>query len=106
MVDDTHCVGSNLGQKVVYLLAPPTILRTALVGGASCSPLEAHHAWRMSGEQASQSASDAEFRATFSLLPHVHNIVRALAGGQGDPKAVEKAVSVSRLVAVGAVYDG
>lgn len=43
---------------------------------------------------ASQSASDAEFRAMFSLLPHVNNMVRILAGGQTDPKAVQKPVSL------------
>ena len=49
---------------------------------------------RSGGDQStSQSASDADFRATFSLLPHVNNIMRTLAGGQGDPKVVQKTVS-------------
>ena len=65
-----------------------------LVGGASIFSFRSAPYPAMSGEQASRSASDAEFRATFSLLPYVHNIMRALAGGQGDPKAVEKAVSM------------
>jgi len=39
-------------------------------------------------------ASDAEVRATFSLLPHVTNITRVLAGNQADSKvAIQKAVS-------------
>lgn len=51
---------------------------------------------RSSGDQSTtQSASDAEFRATFSLLPLVNNIMRTLAGGQGDPKAVQKTVSLT-----------
>ena len=45
----------------------------------------------MSGARPS-SASDAEFRATFSLLPHVNSILTTLS--QGDHTAVEKAVSL------------
>ena len=37
-----------------------------------------------------QSASDAEFRASFSLLPHVNNIMASLS--QSDHSAVEKTV--------------
>jgi hypothetical protein len=37
-----------------------------------------------------QSASDAEFRASFSLLPHVNNILASLS--QSDHSAVEKTV--------------
>lgn len=51
----------------------------------------------MSREQSAR-ASDAEFRAMFSLLPHVNNIVRILAGGQADPKAVQKTVSLFMYV--------
>ena len=50
---------------------------------------------RAGGEQAGQSANDAEFRATFSLLPHVNNVMKALASCQADTKAVLKAVSPS-----------
>ena len=52
----------------------------------------------MSGSVGEQSgASDADFRATFSLLPHVNNITSALAGGQADSKAVQKTVSQKKL---------
>ena len=40
------------------------------------------------------SATDAEIRATFSLVPRVATITRTLAAGQADSKAaVQKAVS-------------
>ena len=42
-----------------------------------------------------QSASDAEFRASFSLLPHVNNILASLS--QSDHSAVEKTVGYTVL---------
>ena len=40
--------------------------------------------------------SDAEFRATFSLLPYVLRLSRVLSSGQTDPQATKKIVSVFR----------
>ena len=37
--------------------------------------------------------SDAEFRATFSLLPYVLRLSRVLSSGQTDPQATQKIVS-------------
>ena len=61
------------------------------------TPAHAYALVKMSrrGEQGNsgssqQSASDAEFRASFSLLPHVNNILASLS--QSDHSAVEKTV--------------
>ena len=37
--------------------------------------------------------NDAEFRATFSLLPYVLRLSRVLSSGQTDPQATQKIVS-------------
>ena len=49
------------------------------------------------GEQggSQQSATDAEFRASFSLLPHVNSILAGL--GQSDHLAVGKTVSTVNI---------
>ena len=39
-----------------------------------------------------QNATDAEFRAAFSLLPQINNILTSV--GQSDRSAVEKAVGI------------
>jgi len=39
--------------------------------------------------------SDVQFRATFSLLPHVLKLCRTLSTGQTDPQATQKTVRLA-----------
>ena len=44
--------------------------------------------------------SDAEFRATFSLLPQLLKLYNCLASGQADSQTVQKAVGRLPLIGV------